>query len=206
MGNYGAPPAMRSFVLGGLRAARGHLFHDQNPHPRHPRGAPLGLWGTRSRGRAGCAPGKGGDKRFVVRSGDSHCGAPEAGRGFGSELELASVGSLVLVPLWADRDQRAGAGRQEGKEGRSPLVASQLAAQQVVLCLDSGADDFPSAICRRYYSLQPFTAPKPAKKQAKPSQNSRPSDVVCIQQPALRGIYEKGQAPALAAFGLIFLF
>ena len=64
MGNYGAPPAMRSFVLGGLRAARGHLFHDQNPHPRHPRGAPLGLWGTRSRGRAGCAPGKGRDKRF----------------------------------------------------------------------------------------------------------------------------------------------
>ena len=79
---------------------------------------------------------------FVVRSGDSHCGAPEAGRVFGSELELASVGSLVLRSFWADCDQRAGAGRQEGKEGRSPLAVPQLAAQRV-LCLDSpGVIDF----------------------------------------------------------------
>ena len=79
---------------------------------------------------------------FVVRSGDSHCGAPEAGGGFGSELALVSVEPLVLVRLWADCDQRAGACRQEGKDGRSPLVALQLTAQRV-LCLDSpGVIDF----------------------------------------------------------------
>jgi len=123
VGNYGAPPAMRSFVLGGLRAARGHLFHDQNPHPHHPRGAPLGLWGTRSRGRAGCAPQVRAETRgFVVRNGDCHCGSPEAGGGFGSELELASVGSLVLSSFWADRDQRAGAGREMGNESSGQVA------------------------------------------------------------------------------------
>ena len=67
---------------------------------------------------------------------------------FGSELELASVGSLVLEALNPDHDQRAGAGRR--------------------------------------------------------SQNSCHSDVICTQHPALRGIYEKTQAPALAGFWLIF--
>ena len=59
---------------------------------------------------------------FVVRSGDSHCGAPEAGRGFGSELELASVEPLVFVALWADRDQRAGAGREMGGESSGQVA------------------------------------------------------------------------------------
>ena len=177
------------------------IFHDQNPHPRHPRGAPLGLWGTLSRGRAGCAPGKGGDKRFVVRSGDSHCGAPEAGGGFGSELELASVGSLVLSCFWADRDQRAGAGRQEGKEGRSPLAALQLTAQQVLWLDSPGWNRFPSISM-----TSTVDRAGTSQKQAKRSQNSCHSDVVCIQHPALRGIYENGQGPVLPLFELIFLF
>ena len=59
---------------------------------------------------------------FVVRSGDSHCGAPEAGGGFGSELELVSVEPLVLVRLWADRDQRAGASREMGDESSGQVA------------------------------------------------------------------------------------
>ena len=127
----------------GLRAARGHFFTTKNPHPRLPR-EPRWVCGAPSAGEGRAVPQVRAETRgFVVRSGKSHCGAPEAGGGFGSELELASVEPLVFVPLWADRDQRAGAGRQEGKEGRSPLPPLQLAAQQV-LCLDSpGWNRFP---------------------------------------------------------------
>ena len=130
---------------------------------------------------------------FVVRSGDSHCGAPEAGGGFGSELELASVEPLVLVRLWADCDQRAGAGRQEGKEGRSPLAALQLTAQQVLWLDSPGWNRFPSISM-----TSTVDRAGTSQKQAKRSQNSRHSDVICTQQPALRGIYEEPQAPALA--------
>ena len=59
---------------------------------------------------------------FVVSSGESHCGGPEAGGGFESELELASVEPLVFVRLWADRDQRAGAGREMGDESSGQVA------------------------------------------------------------------------------------
>ena len=78
-------------------------------------GSPVGSVGHPQPGKGGLCPQVRAETRgFVVRSGESHCGGPEAGGGFESELELASVEPLVFVRLWADRDQRAGAGREMG--------------------------------------------------------------------------------------------
>ena len=106
----------------GLRAARGHFFTTKNPHPRHPR-EPRWVCGAPSAGEGRAVPQVRAETRgFVVRSGESHCGGPEAGGGFESELELASVEPLVFVPLWADRDQRAGAGREMGDESSGQVA------------------------------------------------------------------------------------
>ena len=81
---------------------------------------------------------------LVVLSGESHCGAPEA-KGFWIwTLELASSGPLVFVGVRGDCDEKAGAGLEDGKEGRDTDAAPQLAAQRRCCVWNGGRERFLS--------------------------------------------------------------